>query len=160
MVDVLVLAAFALLVLGVVGSVLPALPGALLSLVGVLLYWWGSGYTDPGTLLLAVLVAVAVLAFLVDVLAGVFAAKAGGASNFTAVLAGGVGLLALLVTGPLGMIIAVAGTVFVVEIVRGGDLRSGGKAAAITVVGVLGSAIVQAVLTASILVAMVFVVLV
>lgn len=157
MVDVLVLAAFALLVLGVVGSVLPALPGALLSLTGVLLYWWASGYSEPGTLLLAVLVVVAILAFLVDVLAGVFAAKVGGASNLSALLAGGVGLLALLVTGPLGMIVAVAGTVFVVEMVRGGDLRSGGRAAAITVVGVLGSAIVQAILTASILLAMVFV---
>lgn len=159
MVDVLVIAAFALLVLGVVGSVLPALPGAAVSLAGVLLYWWASGYTEPGTVLLVVLVAVAVLAFLVDVLAGVFAAKVGGASNLTAVLAGVVGLLALLVTGPLGMIVGVAATVFVVEIARGGDVRSGGRAAAITVVGVLGSAIVQAVLTASILVAMVFVAL-
>lgn len=159
MVDLLVVAAFALLVLGVVGSVVPALPGAALSLGGVLLYWWASGYAEPGTALLVVLIAVGILAFLVDVLASVFAAKVGGASNLAAMLAGVAGFLALLVTGPLGMLVAVAGTVFVVEIARGGDMRDGSRAAAITVVGVLGSAIVQVILTASILLAMIVVVL-
>lgn len=159
MVDLLVVAAFVLLVLGVAGSVVPALPGAALSLGGVLLYWWGSGYTEPGTALLVVLVGVAVLAFLVDVLASIFAAKVGGASNLSAILAGVAGFLALLVTGPLGMLIAVAATVFGVEIIRGGDVRAGGRAAAFTVVGVLGSSIVQLVLTASILIAMIFVTL-
>lgn len=155
MVDLVVLAAFALLVLGVVGSVLPSLPGAVLSLAGVLLYWWGTGYAEPGTLLLVGLVAVAILALLVDVLAGFLAAKAGGASTMAAVLAGIAGFLAFFVAGPLGILIAVAGTVFVVEIARGGNVREGGRAAAITTVGMLGSAVAQAVLTASILVVMI-----
>lgn len=159
MVDLLVLAAFALLVLGVVGSVAPALPGALFSVAGVLLFWWASGYTEPGTALLAVLVGVGVLAFLVDFLAGFLSAKVGGASTLAAALAGVAGFLAFLVTGPLGMILAVAGTVFVVEIARGGDFRAGGRAAAITTIGMLGSSVVQAVLTVSILVAMVIVAL-
>lgn len=154
MVDVVVLAAFALLVLGVLGSVVPSLPGALLSLAGVLLYWWSTGYTEPGTLLLVVILVVVVLAFLVDVLAGFLAAKAGGASTLAATLAGIAGFLAFLVTGPIGMLVAVAGTVFVVEVVRGADTRAGLRAAALTTVGVMGSAVIQAVLTATVLLAM------
>lgn len=154
MVDVVVLAAFALLVLGVVGSVTPSIPGALLSIAGVLLYWWGSGYTEPGQLLLIVLVGVGVLALLVDVLAGFLAAKVGGASTLAAVLAGIAGFLAFFVAGPLGIVLAVAGTVFVVEVARGGDFREGGRAAAVTTIGMLGSAVAQVLLTASVLIAM------
>ncbi|MFW5801117.1 MAG: hypothetical protein ACOCVC_03735, partial [Spirochaeta sp.] len=51
-VDVAVVLAFVMLLGGVVGSVLPAVPGAGLSLAGVLLYWWHTGYAEPGTLLL------------------------------------------------------------------------------------------------------------
>lgn len=159
MVDVVVLVAFALLVLGVVGSVLPALPGALLSIAGVLLYWWNTGYTDPGTLVLVTLVGVGVLTMLVDLLAGFLSAKVSGASNLAAVLAGVAGFLAFFVAGPLGIVLAVAGTVFVVEVARGGDVREGGRAAAVTTVGMLGSAFVQVIMTASILIAMVAVAL-
>jgi len=159
MVDLVVVAAFALLVLGVVGSVLPSMPGALLSVGGIFLYWWGSGYTEPGTLLLVGLLGVAVLAFVVDVLAGFLAAKVGGASTTAAVLAGVAGFLAFFVAGPLGIIVAVAGTVFVVEVVRGANVKAGGRAAAITTIGMLGSAVAQVVLTASVLIAMVLVVL-
>lgn len=154
MVDVVVVVAFALLVLGVVGSVVPALPGALLSVAGVLTYWWASGYTEPGTLALVVLVGVGLLAMLVDLLAGFLSAKVGGASNLAAVLAGVAGFLAFFVLGPVGIVLAVAGTVFVVEVARGGDFREGGRAAAVTTIGMLGSAVVQVILTASILLAM------
>ncbi|MFC6726642.1 hypothetical protein ACFQE1_20185, partial [Halobium palmae] len=47
MVEPLVLVAFGLLLLGVVGSVVPGLPGALGSLAGVGLYWYASDFGDP-----------------------------------------------------------------------------------------------------------------
>jgi len=154
MVDIPVVIAFVLLALGVVGSLAPIVPGAVLSLAGILLYWWASGYTEPGTVLLVGLVAVALLALLVDVLAGFLSAKIGGASTTTAVIAAGAGVVGLFTVGPLGMILAVVGTVFVVELVRGGTMREGGRAAAITTLGMFGSSVAQAVLTASILIAM------
>jgi len=154
MVDIPVVIAFVLLALGVVGSLAPIVPGAVLSLAGILLYWWASGYTEPGTILLVGLVAVALLALLVDVLAGFLSAKIGGASTTTAVIAAGAGVVGLFTVGPLGMILAVVGTVFVVELVRGGTMREGGRAAAITTLGMFGSSVAQAVLTASILIAM------
>ncbi len=48
---------------------------------------------------------------------------AGGASNWTAALAGVVALVLYVVTGPLGILLGVAGTVFVVEFYRQEDAR-------------------------------------
>jgi uncharacterized protein YqgC (DUF456 family) len=151
--------AFALLVGGVVGSLTPQVPGALVSLAGVYLYWVASGMTDPGTLLLALLTLVGLLTWAVDIAGGAVAARVGGASNWTAVLAGVVALVLFFVTGPLGILLGVAGTVFVVEFYRQGDARGSAKAALVTTVGMLASGVVQALLTASILVTMVAVAL-
>ena len=154
---VLVLVAFALLVGAVVGSLVPQVPGALLSLAGVLLYRYATG--EPGTLLLAGLVLVAVLTWVVDVAGGAVAARVGGASNLTAVLAGLVGLVLFFLTGPLGIILGVTATVFLVEFRRQQDARKGAKAALVTTVGMLASGVVQALLTGAILVTMVVVTL-
>ncbi|MFC7018990.1 MULTISPECIES: DUF456 domain-containing protein [Haloarcula] len=154
---VLVLVAFALLVGAVVGSLVPQVPGALLSLLGVALYWYATG--EPGTLLLAGLLLVAVLTWVVDVAGGAVAARVGGASNLTAVLAGLVGLVLFFLTGPLGMILGVTATVFLVELRRQQDARKGAKAALVTTVGMLASGVVQALLTGTILVTMVVVAL-
>ena len=159
MVEALTLVAVGLLVLGVVGSVVPALPGALLSIAGVLLSWWSSGYADPSTPVLAGFLVVGLLAAAVDYLGGAAAAGAGGASRWTVVAAGVVGFLLFFLVGPLGVILGVAGTVFALELRRHGDVRKGGTAAVYAVVGVLGSALVQLLLTASMLVAVVLVVL-
>ena len=159
MVEVLALVAVGIATLAVVGSVLPAVPGAVLSVAGVLLYWWSTGYADPSTPVLAVLLAVGLVAVAVDWFGGAVAAGAGGASRWTIVAAGAVGFLLFFVAGPVGVVLGVAGTVFVLELYRHGDARRGGTAALYAVVGVLGSAVVQVLLTASILLALVFVVI-
>jgi len=151
----LVALAFVLLVAGVVGSLIPQVPGAAVSLGGVSLYWFATG--EPGTALLVTLTLVAVLTWLVDFLGGAVAARVGGASNATAVLAGVVGLLLFFVTGPIGIILGVALTVFAVEFYRQRDARKGLKAALVTTGGMLASGVVQALLTGSILVTMVVV---
>jgi len=156
-VDFAVWLAFLLLVGGVLGSVVPALPGALLSLSGVLVYWWATGYTDPGLLVLAALVGLALLVLVVDLFAGVLAARAGGASGRTSLVAGVVGLLLFFVAGPVGVLLGIAGTVYALERVQGRSQRSSLRRAAYTTLGVLASVVVQALLTLGILVAMVLV---
>jgi hypothetical protein len=158
MVGTLAWVALGLLVLGVVGSLIPGLPGAILSLAGVYLFWWQSGYTEPGVLLLVGLTLVGLVTVAVDWLAGALAAKASGASTQTTVLAGLAGLVLLFVAGPFGVIIGIAGVVFAVEFYRGGDAEASLRSAAITTLGMLGSNIVQALLTGSMLAVMVFVV--
>lgn len=155
--EVLVALAFVLLVAGVVGSVVPLLPGAGLSTVGVLLYWYATGFARPGPLVLVALVAVGLLGVAVDVAGGALAAKAGGASTATTVVATVVGLLAALVTGPVGLLVGVAGTVFAVELYRNRDPEASGRSALFATVGVLASSAVQFLVTASMLVAVVVV---
>lgn len=148
----LVVLAFVLLAGGVVGSLVPQMPGAPLSLAGVYCYWYATG--EPGVWLLAGLTLVGVLTWVVDVAGGAIAARAGGASTTTAVLAGVVALVLFFLTGPLGIILGVAATVFAVEFYRQQDARKGLRAALVTTVGMLASSVVQAILTGSILLAM------
>jgi uncharacterized protein YqgC (DUF456 family) len=144
--------ALVLLVLGVVGSVLPVLPGAILSVVAVLLYWWSSGFSDPSLLVVIGLLFVGLVALVTDYGAGVIAARVGGASTRTALLAGVVGFVLLFVFGPLGLVLGVAGTVFVLEYLEHEDAEQSGRRALYTTIGVLASSVVQVLLTLSILV--------
>lgn len=155
--DLVVVFAFVLLVGGVVGSVLPGLPGSLLSLLGVYVYWWQSGYSEPGLLVLVALTLVALFTMAADFLSTVVAARTGGASRLSAIVAGIVGFVLLFVTGPLGMLAGMGATVFVLEFRRHEDVRGGLVAALSAVAGAIASAAVQLLLTASILVVMAFV---
>lgn len=146
------LAALVLLLAGILGSVLPGLPGPALSLAGVLAYWWATGYTSPGPLALAGLVGIGLLGLAADWLAAPLGAKAGGASTRTTAVAGVVGFALLFVLGPLGVIIGVAGTVFLLELRASGDPRGSLRAAGATTVAVLGSALAQLVVTGTMLV--------
>jgi len=146
--DSLVVVAFVLLATGVAGSVLPLLPSGLLSLAGVLAYWWSTG--EPGFLLLAVLVGLAVVATLVDWLAGFVGARAGGTSTRTAALAGVVGFVFMFPGGPLGLLLGVAATVFVIEFRASNDVPGSARRAGYATVGVLASAGMQVVLTTTV----------
>lgn len=149
-VDIVLIVALALLVAGVVGSALPSLPGPLLSLVGVVVYWlWGGDAV--GWLTLLALAVVAIAAVLVDWLAGSIAARYGGASWTASILAGVVGFLLFFAVGPIGIILGIAGTVFVVEALRK-DTGHATRAAAYTTIGALGSTVVQVVVTLGLLV--------
>ena len=154
-VDPVAIAAVALLVAGIVGCVLPALPGPPLSLAGVLLYWWGSGFTEPGTGLLIALVLLGVLAVAADLTAEVVSARAGGASLTTSLIAGGLGIVLFALAGPAVALLAVVAVVFLLEYRRHRDAARGARAAGILVLGMLGSAVVQVLLTGSMLAAFV-----
>lgn len=160
MVSTLAWVALGLATLGVVGSVLPAVPGATLSLAGVLVYWWSTGYTDPSTVVVASVALVAVLTVAVDVAGSAVAVRAGGASSFTAAVALVVGLVLGLVTGPVGFLVGVAGTAFAVEYHRTGESEASGRAALYATLGVLGSAVIQLLVTLALLAVLVFVIVV
>jgi uncharacterized protein YqgC (DUF456 family) len=145
---------FLLLVAGVVGSILPGVPGASFSLAGVLCYWWRSGFSQPGPLVLVVLLGFGLLALLADWFGGAAAAKVGGASTTTTLVAAVVGLLLLFVAGPLGVVLGIGGTVFLLEYRENEDLDASLRAAGYTTVGMLASAAVQAMLTGAMLLGM------
>jgi hypothetical protein len=157
--DLLAILALVLLGAGVVGSVVPFVPGGILSLAGVGLYWWHTGYTDPGPLLLAGLVLIGLTVLVVDWLAGAISAKAGGASTWTVVVASVVGLLGTLVAGPVGFLAGTAGAVFLLELFDGGTATGSARTAGITLLGMLTSNVLQVVLTAGMFCIMLVVVL-
>lgn len=155
-VEIVTVVALLLAAVAVVGSFVPLLPGAILSLAGVGLYWLATG--EPGPVVLAALVIVGVATIVVDWFGGAVAAKAGGASTGVAIAAGVIGLVGLVLGGPVGLFAGVAGTVFLVEYARGGDSEASLRAALVTTVGLLATNVVQAVLTFLIFVSLLLVV--
>ncbi|WEL19236.1 DUF456 domain-containing protein [Candidatus Nanohalococcus occultus] len=153
------IAVIVLLIAGVVGSIVPMAPGALFSIIGVLLYMYES---KEVSLLFSVFgLLTGLFALLTDWFAGSIAAKAGGASNTTSLMAGIAGVFGFIfLGGPIGLAIAVAATVFLREYLIHGDSNRSLKASAYSTLGVLGSALIQAMLTASILVAFLLTILI
>lgn len=144
--------AVVLLVAGVVGSFVPLVPGVALSLAGIYLYWWGTGYAEPGLLFLAVATAVGLVTLALDYLSSVISASASGASMRTAAIAGVVGLVALVITGPIGMLIGVVVATFALEYVRSGDVERSLRTGIYTSIGMLASSAMQALITGALLV--------
>jgi hypothetical protein len=156
--DPVVVLAVGLCLLAVVGSLLPLVPGGLLSVAGVLLYWWHTGYTDPGPLVLSGLLGIALLAVALDWFGGAVSASVGGASTRTTLAAAVVALPLTLVAGPVGLLLGVAGTVFVLAYVENEDVEESARIAAYATVGMLASAVAQAILTGLVLLGTVLVV--
>lgn len=150
-ISVFAIAAIILMLIGVIGSVTPMVPGALLSIAGILVYYWSTGYTRPSLLFLIGFILVGLVAVLTDYFAGSIAAKAGGATTRTSIIAGLVGFLMFFVAGPIGILVGVAGTVFLREFLISGDAEKSMKAAGYSTLGVLGSTAVQLLITVSLL---------
>jgi uncharacterized protein YqgC (DUF456 family) len=85
---VLMLLAVALVVIGIVGTVLPAIPGAPLVFLGLLVAAWTDHFDKVGWFTLSVLAILTLLTFAVDFMAASLGAKRVGAS--WAALAGAV----------------------------------------------------------------------
>jgi uncharacterized protein len=70
-----------LILLGLAGIVLPALPGTLLVLAGIVLGAWIDGFTRVGWVAVGAVTVLALLAWLMDFVAGLLGAKRAGASR-------------------------------------------------------------------------------
>lgn len=152
--------ALALLLVGVVGSVTPLVPGPLLSVAGVVLYWWDTGYATPGPVFVGSVVVLGLGAVLVDWFGSAISTKAGGATTPATAAAALVGLFGFFVAGPLGVLVGVAVTVFAVEFYLSREVATGLQASLYATVGLLASTVVQALVTVTILVGFLLVVVV
>ncbi len=81
MVTALWILAVLMMIVGVVGTVLPALPGVMLVYGGIVLAAYAEGFTRISGLTVAVLSALALVAFVIDYVASAAAAKKAGASK-------------------------------------------------------------------------------
>lgn len=153
MAELFTLIAITLMVVAVIGSFTPMLPGALFSIAGIMVYWYGTGFTRPGTLFLVAFVLTGLFAVAMDYFSGIIAAKYGGASTKTSIIAGLIGFMLFFVLGPIGILVGVAGTVFVREYFLTDDEKHSSRAAIYSAAGVLGSAVIQFIVTVSLLIA-------
>lgn len=140
-----------LLVLGVIGSFVPMAPGAVFSLLGVGAYYFY--YPDPSTWFVVFATFTGLFAVATDWFAGSIAAKYGGASTRTSLMAGVAGVFGFIfLGGPIGLALAVSLTVFIREYLIHEDSRKSMKSSVYATIGVLGSAVIQTFLTLSILI--------
>ena len=97
------LSSIALIVLGVVGTVLPALPGTVLVLAGIVLGAWIDDFARVGWGVLTGITLLAVLAWILDYVAGLLGAKKAGASK-QAIIGAALGTVAGLFMGLVGVL--------------------------------------------------------
>ena len=98
------LGALLLVILGFVGMVVPALPGPLLVLGGLMLAAWADDFSRVGWVTLLILSGLALLAMVLDVIAGALGAKRYGASR-AAITGSLIGAVVGIFFGPLGLLL-------------------------------------------------------
>ena len=150
MVELVLVVAITLLVVGVIGSVAPLVPSGLVSLAGVWTYVL-FGSEPVGFIGTTVLTLTALLAAVFEYFGGPIAAKASGSSNQVVVAATIGGLVMLFVLGPIGIIVGIVGTIFLLELKNGADTETAARRSLYTAAGVLASSAAQILLTLSIL---------
>lgn len=96
--------AIVLILVGIAGTILPALPGAPLVFLGLLVAAWIDGFDKVGWFTLSVLAVLAILTFGIEFLATSMGAKRAGASKL-AVIGAAVGTLGGIFLGIPGLIL-------------------------------------------------------
>lgn len=153
MVEIAFAVAVALLVGGVLASFVPLAPGALLSMLGIYVYWWATGYSEPGAVFLIAATLIGLSALALDYLASALSTRASGASWKTTAIAAVVGVGLLFLTGPVGAVIGVIVATFALEFERSGELERSLRIAGYTLIGLLLSKGLQVLLTVGLLIA-------
>ncbi|MCD9086893.1 DUF456 domain-containing protein [Stenotrophomonas sp. SY1] len=120
------LVAAVLVVVGLAGIILPALPGVPLVFVGLLVAAWGEGFERIGWLPLVVLGVLTVISIVVDVIATVVGAQKVGASRL-ALLGSVIGTVAGLFFMPIGLFVGPFAGALLGEYLHGRNLGQATK---------------------------------
>ena len=128
--------AVVLVIVGLVGTVLPALPGAMLIVAGLVVAAWADGFARVGVWTLVVIGAIGAASYLVDFAAAALGAKKFGASP-RAMIGAGLGTLAGLFLGPVGIIFGPFVGAIIGELTVHRDIAKVGKAGLAAWIGFL-----------------------
>jgi uncharacterized protein len=132
---------FALVIIGLAGIVLPALPGHILVLAGLVLAAWAEHFTRVGVWTLVVIGVIAAASYLVDFAGAALGAKRLGASS-RAMVGAGLGTIAGLFLGLPGIILGPFVGAVIGELTVDRDLRRAGKAGVAAWIGfAIGTAV-------------------
>jgi hypothetical protein len=128
--------AIALIVVGVIGTFLPVLPGALLVFGGMLLAAWIDDFQRVGWITLVILGVLTVLVFVVDLVATMLGAKRVGASRL-AIAGAAIGTVVGLFFGLVGILIAPFIGAVAGELIARGQLEPAARVGVATWIGLL-----------------------
>ena len=123
-----------LIVIGVAGTVLPALPGAILVFAGIALAAWIDDFTRISGWTVGVLGMLTLVAWGADYVAAAMGAKKAGASK-QAVIGAALGTIAGIFTGLIGLVFMPLVGAAVGEFVAQQDLKRAGKVGVATWIG-------------------------
>lgn len=123
-----------LIVIGVAGTVLPALPGAILVFAGIALAAWIDDFTRISGWTVGVLGVLTLVAWGADYVAAAMGAKKAGASK-QAVIGAALGTIAGIFTGLIGLVFMPLVGAAVGEFVAQRDLKRAGKVGVATWIG-------------------------
>ncbi len=134
-----------LIVIGVIGTVLPVLPGTILVLAGIALAAWIDDFTRISAWTVGLVAVLAVLAWVTEYVAGLLGAKKAGASTL-AIVGAAVGTVVGVLSGLWGLLIfpfigAAAG-----QYLHQRDLGEAGKVGLATWLGLLVGTILKLVI--------------
>ncbi len=135
-----------LIVTGVAGTVLPALPGVILLLAGIVLGAWIGDFTQVTGLTVGIVTVIAVAALVLDYVAGVLGAKKAGASR-EAIAGALIGTVLGIFTGLWGLIFMPLLGAFAGQYLVDRDLIRAGNVGLATWVGMAIGMVVKVALT-------------
>jgi uncharacterized protein len=125
-----------LIVTGVVGTVLPALPGAVFVFAGVALGAWIDGFARISGWTVGVLGALTLVAWVIDYVAAAAGAKRVGASR-EAIIGAAIGTVLGIFTGLIGLVFMPLVGAAIGELIARGDLVRAGKVGVATWIGMV-----------------------
>jgi uncharacterized protein YqgC (DUF456 family) len=139
-----------LIFIGIAGLALPALPGAPLLFGGLVIAAWAEDFVYVGTASLILLGFLALLTYVVDILAGVLGAKKFGASK-QAMVGAALGALVGIFAGPVGILLGPFIGAVLGELMMRKELRHAGLAGIGATLGLLLGAVAKLALAFSML---------
>jgi uncharacterized protein YqgC (DUF456 family) len=134
-----------LMLIGLIGAVVPVLPGSPLIVAGALLYAIATDFTPVGVGRLLTLTALAVAGALLSHVAGVVGVRRAGGSRW-AVVGALVGVVVGIFTAPVGLLVAPVAGAIAGEVLRTRELGGSVRAGVGALLGLVAGAVTHAVI--------------
>ncbi|MBM7623219.1 DUF456 domain-containing protein [Sporohalobacter salinus] len=128
-------------IIGVLGTLLPGLPGTPIILIASIIYGWINGFQVISLQLVFGLVILSLLAELLEYILSSFSAKKFGASNYSIIGLFVGGLIGVVILGPLGILIGMFLGSIIVELIVGREFNLAIKTGLGVLVGAISGSI-------------------
>ena len=142
MTTLLWIVAILMIVVGVAGTVLPALPGVVFVFGGIVLAAWIDDFTRISAWTVGALAVLTIVGFAADYVAAALGAKRAGASKL-AIVGAAIGTLAGVFTGLIGLVFMPLAGAAIGELIAQRDLWRAGRVGIATWIGLLIGTVVK-----------------